>query len=75
MPRFKFALDKILNNKFLPLMKKALIGDIGGRRQNYYFFVYEKIFCPPPHSLVCCALGGLIFRYLEVLLVTFKSLL
>ena len=35
---------------FLPLMKKALMG---GRRQNWSLFSYNKIFCPPPSCMLC----------------------
>ena len=33
MPPSKYAFDEIANSMFLPLMKKALMRDIGGRRQ------------------------------------------
>ena len=52
----KYAPDKIQNSMFLPLMKKAQMGGIGGRRKKMYLFrYYFKIFCPP---LVCFTLLG-----------------
>ena len=33
-PFFKYAFGEIQNSMFLPLMKKALLGGIEGRRQN-----------------------------------------
>ena len=48
MPLMKL---KIICFSLSPLMKKALMGDIGGRLQNLSLF--NKIFCP--HPLVCYA--------------------
>ena len=45
IPPTKFAADEIRNCMFLPLMIEAVMG-IGGKRQNYSFFSYNKIFCP-----------------------------
>ena len=53
--RGAYAPDEILNSMFLPLMKKS----IGGRRQNYSLFSYNKIFCP---SLLCFPQGKNFFQ-------------
>ena len=49
MPHSKYAPDEIQNGMFQPLIKKALIWSIGGRRKNLSLFSYNKILCPLPH--------------------------
>ena len=50
--RWAYAADEIRNNMFLPLIKKALTGGIGGRRQNWPLFSYDKILIPSWFSIL-----------------------
>ena len=43
-PPSKYASGEIQNSMFLPLMRKALMGGIGGRRQNLSLLGYNKLF-------------------------------
>ena len=51
----KYNPDEIRNCMFLLLMKKALMGGIGGRRQNLSLRSYDKL-SPPP--LLCAMPRG-----------------
>ena len=46
MPPSKYAADDIQNSMIMPFMKKAFMGGIGGRHQNWCLFSY-KIVCHP----------------------------
>ena len=50
MPPSKYSRDEIQKNMFLPLMTKALMGCLGGIRQNYSLFASDEIFLPLTQS-------------------------